>query len=268
MHSRRPGIDRSERVRHAQAPVTVAMPVDTDVPTALVDEPAHERDDGADTIGSGVADGIGHTHTFGAGANRRRVEAPQRLGMRSRRVLGDVEDRQAFLDRERHRLLGGADQEINGPVLDILANLAGADEGGDLDPEARALGDVDDRLDVGGERARRTIGANRQALADDFAGEPFDIGGHVRAGAGQADVGDVDAQPFHQMEDLQLLVDAGRADRRRLETVAQRLVGHHHERRRTCRFAPVPVVDQIHVGDGRVFARSLSVSPVPAARRP
>ena len=47
---------------------------------------------------------------------------------------------------------------------------------------------------------------------------------HVGPGAGQPDVGGVDAERLHQVQDPELLVDRGALDRRRLEAVAQRLV--------------------------------------------
>ena len=62
---------------------------------------------------------------------------------------------------------------------------------------------------------------------DDLARQPLDVLHHVRAGAGQADVGGVDAELVDQVEDLDLLVDGRRAHRRRLQPVAQRLVVQH-----------------------------------------
>ncbi len=50
----------------------------------------------------------------------------------------------------------------------------------------------------------------------------------VRSGARQADVGGVDAERLHQVQDADLLVDRRALDRRRLQAVAQRLVVDLH----------------------------------------
>ena len=52
----------------------------------------------------------------------------------------------------------------------------------------------------------------------------------LRPGAGQADVGGVDAERVHVVQDLDLLVDRRRPHRRRLQPVAQRLVVEHRDR--------------------------------------
>ena len=66
----------------------------------------------------------------------------------------------------------------------------------------------------------------------------------VRAGAGQADVGGVDAELVDQVQDLDLLLDGRRPHRRRLQPVAQRLVVEHHALRLGRRADLVPVVNQ------------------------
>ena len=47
-----------------------------------------------------------------------------------------------------------------------------------------------------------------QAAVDDLAREPLDVAHDVRPGAGQADVGGVDADPVEQVQDAKLLIDA------------------------------------------------------------
>ena len=60
------------------------------------------------------------------------------------------------------------------------------------------------------ERARGAVGLQLEPAVDDLAGQPLDVLDDVRAGAGQADVGGVDADAIEQVQDAQLLVD-GRA---------------------------------------------------------
>ena len=66
----------------------------------------------------------------------------------------------------------------------------------------------------------------------DLARQPLDVGDDVRAGARQADVGRVDPERVHPVEDVDLLVDRRRPHRRRLQAVAQRLVVEHRDRAR------------------------------------
>src|SRR4029077_7088706 len=61
--------------------------------------------------------------------------------------------------------------------------------------------------------------------------------------SGQADIGGVDAEPVHVVKELDFLVDGGRADRRRLEPVSQRLVIEHGDGARR-RSVVIPVVDE------------------------
>ena len=80
-------------------------------------------------------------------------------------------------------------------------------------------------------RACGTIGPHLEPGIDDFPRQALDVPHHVRPGAGQADIGGVDAERVDQMKDLDFLRDGGRADRRRLQAVAQGFVIQHHPRR-------------------------------------
>ena len=66
---------------------------------------------------------------------------------------------------------------------------------------------------------------------------------------GQADVGRVDAEGLHEVQDPDLLVDRGALDGRRLQAVPQRLVVELHAAARGVHRAAgaVPVVDEVGV---------------------
>ena len=95
--------------------------------------------------------------------------------------------------------------------------------------------------------------ASRVDVLDDF-----------RTGAGQADVGGVDAERVHVAEDVDLLIDRRHAHRRRLQAVAQRLVVQHRDRRTRAGRVVVPVVDQRM---GRYAHRRRSSSATSRCRR-
>ena len=130
-----------------------------------------------------------------AGADRALVEPSQRRRIGSRRVLGDVHHLEAFLHRELDRVLGGLEQPFDAPPFGVLADRRRADEHPDFDRQAGALGDLDDRRDVGDGRPGGAVGAHSQLRVDNLPRQALDIADDVRAGAGQADVGGIDAEP-------------------------------------------------------------------------
>ena len=130
-----------------------------------------------------------------AGPDRALIEPAQRRRIGARRVLGDVHHLQAFLHRELDRVLGGLQQPLDAPPFGVLADRRRPDEHPDLERQAGALGDFDDRRDVADGRPGGTVGAQPQLRVDDLPRQALDIADDVRTGAGQADVGGVDAEP-------------------------------------------------------------------------
>ena len=77
----------------------------------------------------------------------------------------------------------------------------------------------------------------------DRPGQALDVGGHMRARAGQTDVRRFDPEDVHPLEQIELLLDRRGAHRRRLHTITQRLVVEHH-RRPAGGVVGVPIVDE------------------------
>jgi hypothetical protein len=94
---------------------------------------------------------------------------------------------------------------------------------------------------------RGAVRADRQLGVADLLGEPGDVGDDVRSRAGQTDVGGVDAEPVHQVEDADLVRDRRAPDRRRLESVTEGLVVEADPERRLLPALAglVPIVDEI-----------------------
>ena len=99
VHAGGAGVERGKRVDDRQIAVAVAVPVDADAAAAVVDDLRDEADDGGRARGRRVADGVGDADAARAGADRRRIQLPQRLGVGACRVLGDIHHRQAFAAR-------------------------------------------------------------------------------------------------------------------------------------------------------------------------
>ncbi len=176
--------------------------------------PAMKLDDGGRTGRRRVADRVGDAHPGGAGADRGRIKAAQRVGIGARRVFGHVHDRQPFADGEGNRLLGELQQLVDRPAFCVLAQWTGPDETAALDRHPDALRNFGDGLDVGDHGARRAVGLDLQLLVDDLTRQPLDILHDVRSGARQADVRRVDPQCVDQVQDLELLLDRRAAHRR------------------------------------------------------
>src|SRR6185295_16532551 len=103
------------------------------------------------------------------------------------------------------------------------------------------------RGDVLLERARRAVGLDPELVVGDLLRQPRDVAYHVRPGAREPDVGSVDPELVHQVEDGELVLDRRTANRRRLEPVAQRLVVELDPERRLlpALAGVVPVVDEV-----------------------
>jgi len=188
---------------------------------------------------------IGHAQPLRARPNRGGKEAAQRLGIRARGVLGDVHHLDAFLDREGERILGAFLEEVERPPFGVLADRARSDERAAFDGHAGPLLDLRDRPDVGHHRARRAVGADAQAdrprsrapaarrPSRPWGRRPGDRCRPCRSPAGPCGAGCRSSARNRR-----------RANRRRLQPVAQRLV--RRASRPACRgpaaTASVPVV--------------------------
>jgi hypothetical protein len=171
-----------------------------------------------------VPNGVSDAQPGGAGLNGSRIEQSQLLRVGSRRVFGHVHDPQAFFDRKGNRAFGAGSEIVEAPPFRVLANRAGSDERATLNRQARPLRDLDDWRDVGNERSRGAVGANLHAIVADGPRQLFDILRDLRPGPGQSDVCRIDAERVHVPENLDPFIDGRRADRRRLQTIPQRLV--------------------------------------------
>ena len=74
----------------AEAAIAMAVPVDADVDAQLGDQRFTNVTTARAPFGRRVADRVGDAQPRRAGADRRREQAAQRLGIGARRVLGDV----------------------------------------------------------------------------------------------------------------------------------------------------------------------------------
>ena len=79
---------RGQAVFDRQVAIAVAVPVHADAAPALVHDRTDESDHGRRAVRHGVADRVRDADPLRAGANRRRVQGPQRIG--SARVVSSV----------------------------------------------------------------------------------------------------------------------------------------------------------------------------------
>src|SRR6185312_2501483 len=124
--------------------------------------------------------------------------------------------------------------------------------------------------DVGDDRATRAGDADLHLAVDDLLAHAEHVFERALARPRQADVGLVDAEVFHQVEDLELVFDRRIANRRVLQTIPQRLVEEGDVLRDEA--SPpvdlVPVVDEVAgpvgVGHGG-SAHAFSIAPAYSA---
>ncbi len=222
------------------------MPVDADAVRGRAELVNHRPDKSHDrfcAVRRRVADRIGNAQALCACTNRGGKERPQRVGIGARRVLGHIHDLEALFHRKRDRLLRALLQVIDRPAFGILPDRAGSDESAALDRHTGALHDIGNRLDIGDHGAGCAVGANRQLAFADRTRQAFNVASDVGTGSRQPDVGRVESETVHLLQNLDLFVDRRRADRRRLQAVPQRLVVEHRQRSRAGGVV-VPVVYQ------------------------
>src|SRR2546422_7315900 len=258
------GLDRREAVDEAHSPVAVAMPIHSYVlgPYDLLLYKSYQR---LDAIRRGVSHRVRQADPHRAAVDRRAVQRLQGLGFRPGRILSDVHDRKAVLDGVRHRLLGGCQDAVEGPVFGVLPDWGRAYECGRLDGDADLLGDSDDRLHVGYHRAGRAVGEDGQPLVPDLLGERPHLLDDPRPGPRQPEVGRHDAEVGHEVQQLPLDLERGVPDRGGLESVAQGLVVQVDLDPRPVEpgAGPVPVVNQFTlVHDPSVALSPGTVKPV------
>ena len=182
--------------------------------------------------------------------------APQRMAFEYSRwmvsriaacgVLGDIHDLQTLGHGELYRMFRGAQQEVVGPIFGVASDRARPDESSRLDGNAGALDEFRNRPDVVFVGARGAIRLDLQPGTADLPRQRLAVRQRARAGPRQTDVQHIDADRFHQVEDLDLLVDGGIVDGGRLQSVAQRLVVKQNPARglHGSRIDLVPVVNQ------------------------
>ena len=186
----------------------------------LEDEP-HQREC---SHRRGMSGGIANHDGARPAVDRGRVKTLHHLRIAAARVLGDVHRFEAQRHGELHGFFRGLKQEVVGPAFGVAANRTGANEGRGLNVQPGALHDLGDRPDVILVGAGGAVGANLHLVADDLAGQRLAIRDCARSGAGQSQIERVDAQGFHQMQDLNFLCNRGIAHRRRLQPIAQGLI--------------------------------------------
>ena len=253
---------RSERVDRAEAAVVV--PVEVDLHRAAAhDLVADEREEVPHALRCGVPARVGHADPLRARRDRRVVQLLERFRVGARRVLGDEHHRQARFDERRDARLHALQHGVDLPVLREPADRRRADKCAALDRETRFGRRLDRGAHVVGMRADGDVGTQALELRGLFR-QGNDRRACLRRRTGQADVGAVDPERVHEMEEAFLDVERRIPDRRALQAVAKRLVIELDRAVVGARGAPIaiPVVDQLvelglHATYGALAARAI-----------
>ena len=218
-----------QRGGDAQPTIVVSVPVELHASGAhRLDFAARERDELGHAVGRHVPGGVAEAESRGARVDRRAKEGAERVGVRSRRVLGDEAEREPGAHGRFCRFTHAVDEERHVPPFGVVADRRAADEGVDLDRDPGALRGARYPLHVGDDGAGRGGGDERELRVADLAAQMVRVLRVARARRRETDADDVDADPRHRVQEIDLVGD-GRVDARAvLQTVAERLVDDLH----------------------------------------
>src|SRR5258708_280929 len=242
------GRQRSQGIGHREAAVRVAVPVHAYFLAQgrdyLVDYKTDQcADPGRGRVAHRVADRDGTCAT----ADRRGIQPFHGFRIATRRVFGYVHHAKSQRTSVGDGLFRGLEQEVVGPVFRVTPYGAGTDEAGDIDGKAYALRNLRHRTNVVFMGAGRAVGFDLHFGAYDLAGQGFHVRHRPGTGPGKSEIGAVDAQVFHQVQDFDFLADGGIFDGRRLQAVAKGFVIQYRPTAGTQRSSGnrVPVVNKV-----------------------
>ena len=175
------------------------------------------------------------------------VKTLYRFGIATSGVLGDIHHLQAYRLRKLHRRFRGLEEKVSRPVFSISTDRTRPDESCDLNGNADFVLNFRHRANVVLVSSRRAIAANLQLAVTDLPSEAFHVRISPLSSPRQPHIKMVDSKLLHQMENAKLLLNRGIFYRRRLEPIAQRLVGKQYTTGGLESRAGniVPVVDQV-----------------------
>src|SRR6185437_2548477 len=241
------GGDGGQGICDGKAPIVVTVPVDANFFAGWFNDFVDcELDKIVSAARFRVTDRVAEHDGASAATNRGGVESFHGGGVGARRVFSDVHHGQTLRDGELHGLFSGALKMFDGPVFHEAADGTRAKKCGSLDSHANLLGNFGNGANVVYVSARGAIRADFHAATNDFLREGFGVVAGARTGAGETNVYGVDAEVFHQMQDVNFFFDAGVAHGGILEAVAQGLVVEHDfaAEQNLAALSGVPVVDQ------------------------
>src|SRR5579862_8513281 len=189
--------------------------------------------------------------------DRGSVELLDRLGIRTRGVFGDIHHRKAKRNRVLDGLFRRLQQEVAIPAFRITPDRTRSNERRHFDRQASLLHNLGNRPNVALHRASGAIGRDLHFVRDDLTSQRRHMLDRARPRSRKSEVKRVDTERLHQVKNFNLLFDGRIAHRRRLEPVAQRLIGEAHRSRQTrrLRIGRIPVVDEVAVHRGKLLLR-------------
>src|SRR2546429_4500145 len=178
--------------------------------------------------------------------DRRFVKTFHRLRIAARRILGYIHDVETQRPGILHGCLCSLEQKVVSPALGVAADWTRSQKSGGFNIQARTLNDFSNRTYIVLMGARRTIGTNLHFPLDDLARQCFHVLHCTLACSRKSEVERVDAQRFHQMQDMKFFLDRGIPHGWRLQSVTQSLIVEENPPGGTQRggILLVPVVDK------------------------
>src|ERR687888_1143029 len=142
------GNSGNDGVDQAEAAVTVAVPIETDIRFHLIEHSPDVTNHSPGAVRRRVTNRVADGDALRTLLDRGAEQSTQRLWLRAGRVFGDVHDGKLVLTSEPHGVARVVDHLLDRPALGVLPDRTGSDEGGHFNGDAHTLRDFNDGSDI------------------------------------------------------------------------------------------------------------------------
>src|SRR5207244_7144358 len=198
----------------------------------------------------------------------RPIHTLHHLRITARPVLGDIHDLETERNRILHGLLCCVQQKIVAPAFRVTANRTRSKKRRRCNVQPGALHNLCNRPDVVFMRPSCTVRTDLHFVIDDLSRQCLHMLTRTRPSSRQPQIERIDAQSFHQVQDVNFFFDRRIAHRWRLQPIPQAFIVQENGVRRAQRrrLNLVPIVDELRSLHAIRFAGGWASSPVPRAR--
>src|SRR5213594_1054663 len=214
MHALGASEEGGNGVGNGKAAVAVPMPIDTNFLTRrLYNLVEYERYERIRPHGRGVPGSVANDNRARAAIDCGRIQPLNSFGIAAGRVFGDI----GYFEAKRycvlHGFFRGLEQELFCPSLRVTSNRTGTDKSCGSDVQPGALDDIRNWPNVILVGAGGAVRADLHLVPRNFPRQRFAVLEGTRPRSGEAEIERVNAQSFHQVQNLDFFRDRRIANR-------------------------------------------------------